>query len=68
MSSKAFKAWRKQMGFTQERSAREMGVTLRTVQLWESGDGRIPEHALRLMTAIAAGADHEPWGDDRGRK
>lgn len=62
----SFKAWRKRVDLTQEGAARAIGVTLRTVQHWEKGTVELPEYALRLMTAIASGADTEPWRDSRG--
>ena len=66
--STVFKAWREQVGFTQEQACRAIGVTLRTVQHWEKGTIAIPEYALRLMTAIASGADTAPWSEKPKRK
>lgn len=60
-----FKAWRHRVSLTQEQAARSIGVTLRTVQHWEAGTVDVPEYALRLMTAIAEGANTEPWKDKR---
>lgn len=76
MAATAFKLWREQLKngphpygpiLTQEDAARHLGVTLRTVQHWEAGSIDPPEIALRLMTAIAAGSPHEPWGPELAR-
>lgn len=61
MASNPVRVWRDQLDLTQERAARELGVTLRTVQHWESGSVQPPLIALLLMTAIADHGPQEAW-------
>lgn len=46
------KKLREQLGLTQEELAVKIGVSIRTVQNWESG-GKIPESTLRLLQLIS---------------
>lgn len=44
-------------GFTQERLARHLGVTTRTVARWESSGALIPESVIRRLRSIALSID-----------
>jgi DNA-binding transcriptional regulator YiaG len=67
MSNTSFARWRKRMDLTQEQAARVLGVTLRTVQHWESGKTSAgadssPPYPVRLaMAALAKSPEMEPW-------
>lgn len=52
MDHEAFKAWRLARDWSQELTSRNLGVTLRTVQYWESGTVPIPETVQRLVAAM----------------
>ncbi len=52
MDSKVFRAWRTERQWSQEKTARNLGVTLRTVQYWEAGEVPIPESVQRLVAAM----------------
>ena len=41
MKPHELKAWRAQIGVSQERLARELGIATRTLQYWEAGQSRI---------------------------
>jgi DNA-binding XRE family transcriptional regulator len=49
MNHEDFTAWRKAMGYSKARAARELGVTPQTIHNWETGKGPIP-----FMAALAA--------------
>jgi len=52
IKAKAFKAMRKEKGYTQVELAREFGINVITVSRWERGAfpiPRLPELALSLM-------------------
>lgn len=69
MDDATFKAWRGDREWSQEKAARNLGVTLRTVQYWEAGEVPIPETVQRLMRAMA---EHEkvfePYVADRKQR
>lgn len=67
MGNTSFARWREKMDLTQEASARRLGVTLRTIQYWESGktsDGResAPPESVRLaMAALVKDPKLQAW-------
>lgn len=53
MDSKEIKRLREEIGLSQEQLAREIGVSLRSVARWESGEGKPSQMALRALTGFA---------------
>lgn len=53
MDVKEIKGLRKELGLSQEQLAREIGVSLRSVARWESGEGKPSQMALRALTGFA---------------
>jgi DNA-binding XRE family transcriptional regulator len=49
MNPRAFKVWRRRLGYTQERAAKALGVTRRVVAGWETNETPIP-HMVTLAT------------------
>ena len=53
MTKRQFRKLRNSIGLSQTKLAREMGVTLRTVSRWETGEFPIPRIAeLALKTVV----------------
>ncbi|PWC81263.1 hypothetical protein TSH64_01070 [Azospirillum sp. TSH64] len=58
MTGADFLAWRKAQGMTQGDAGDRLGVTRRTVQLYEAGEQPIPRTVALACRAIAEG-----WAD-----
>lgn len=52
-----FIAWRKRLGLTQVRLTEILGINVRTIKKWESGERRLPPYIGLLMAAIEHGLD-----------
>lgn len=50
-----FKNWRKALAMTQQAAADELGVTKRTVQLYEAGDLVVTRTVALACAALSAG-------------
>lgn len=67
MHNTEFARWRQKIGLTQEASSRALGVTLRTIQHWESGatsrgTDSVPPLSVRIaMSALLKNPKIEPW-------
>ena len=60
-------AWRKAMGWTQERAADQLGVSRRTYQSLESGSDAVPiVYTLACTHLASAGLDSDMPADVRG--
>ncbi|MGH2376190.1 MAG: helix-turn-helix domain-containing protein [bacterium] len=59
------KALRKRLGWSQERLARQLGVSFSTISRWERGHGEPSPMAEKLLQELqeTAGADHWPSAD-----
>jgi transcriptional regulator with XRE-family HTH domain len=55
MTGEDFKTWRKAMGLTQQQAADAIGVTKRSVQLWEADDQPVSRTVALACAALAAG-------------
>ena len=53
MTGTTFRRLRKQLGWTQTKTAKELGVVSNTVAKWERGEQAIPEPAARLLVLLA---------------
>jgi len=54
MTIRKFRELRQDIGYSQAKLAKEMGVTIRTVSRWEHGDFPIPKVAeLALKTIVS---------------
>lgn len=69
----SFARWRRKMDLTQEQASRLLGVTLRTVQHWESGKtaagaDSAPSYPIRIaMAALARSPGMEPWPEEEAK-
>lgn len=63
MTPADFKNWRKGLSMTQQAAADELGVTKRTVQLYEAGDLAVTRTVALACAALSAGL--RPVGDSR---
>lgn len=61
MTGEDFKAWRKRVGKTQQQAADAIGITKRSVQLYEADDQPVPRTVALACAAIEAGL--EPIGE-----
>ncbi len=52
---------RTRLGWSQERLARELGVSFSTVSRWERGDGEPSPMAVRLLQELSRQAASEAW-------
>ena len=55
MTPEDFKAWRERLDMTQQEAADAIGVTKRSVQMWEAGDRPIGRTVALACAAINAG-------------
>ena len=53
MTRTEFKKLRKQLGWTREQAATELGISYYTVRRWEEGIGKIPGPAARVLEMLA---------------
>lgn len=76
MRSEEIKAVRKELGYTQKEFGEKLGVSLRAVQSWESGDRNISQSAalvlnellLKNKNAIHNESEEEFWENKSGNK
>ena len=52
MTKRQFRELRKSTGLSQTKLAQEMGVTLRTVSRWETGEFPIPRIAVLALKTV----------------
>ena len=52
MTGATFRTLRRQLGWTQARTAKELGVVSNTVARWEQGKRAIPEMAARFLALL----------------
>ncbi len=67
MTSDDFKAWRKEMGFTQPQAAEALGISRQSVENYERGSRREDERPVVIPKSIALACTailHKmnPWG------
>jgi transcriptional regulator with XRE-family HTH domain len=55
MTKEGFFAWRKWMGWSQAQAAQHLGVSKRTVQLYESGGQPVPKTIELACEALTRG-------------
>jgi transcriptional regulator with XRE-family HTH domain len=55
MTKERFLAWRKWMGWSQARAAEHLGISKRTVQLYESGEQQVPKAVELACEALTRG-------------
>jgi len=74
MTPAEFRAWRSAMGYTQQQAAQALGVSLRTVKAWESGEtgapGLLPLACAALLSRCHARQFDPPpahHGSNRGK-
>jgi transcriptional regulator with XRE-family HTH domain len=60
MTKQQFKKLRKSIGYSQTRLAIEMGVTLRTISRWETGEFPIPLIAELALETVVRDAKKKP--------
>lgn len=53
MDAREIRKLREELGLTQERLARGLGVSLRSVARWEAGEGKPSQMALRALAGFA---------------
>ena len=71
-----FRRWRSVVGYTQQKAADELGVSLSQIKNWDAGEDRgrpgtpsIPPLVVRfVMQEIAKGSKLEPWPAEAARK
>lgn len=63
---KGLRHWRLKRGFTQEKLAQRVGVTLRAYQAWESGESE-PRlgHAIKLARILTCTVE-DLWEEPKG--
>jgi transcriptional regulator with XRE-family HTH domain len=60
MTKQEFRRLRKSIGYTQGMLAKEMGLFIRTISRWETGEVKIPKIAeLALMYIVEKSKDRE---------
>jgi DNA-binding transcriptional regulator YiaG len=57
MNGSEIRSLRKQLGFTQEEFAHEIGVTFATVNRWENGKSRPSRLALKMLATLNDGTE-----------
>ena len=60
MDAKEIKRFREELGLSQEQLARKIGVSLRSVARWESGEGKPSQMGLRALTGFAKKSRAKP--------
>ncbi len=55
MTPDEFKAWRKALSLTQQQAGEAIGITKRSVQLYEAGDQPVTRTVALACAALAAG-------------
>lgn len=59
MTPQEFKVWRKDIGWTQQRAADELGRSRHQINCWENGKRPISRMAELSTRAISAGLHHD---------
>lgn len=71
ISSDDFADLRKRLGLTRAQAAKELDVTTRTIQNWETGGARIPWMAYRMLRILRGydlpGFEWEDWAIRQGK-
>lgn len=60
MTAAALIAWRERLHLTQAAAAEILGCGRRSIQIWESGAGRIPKYIALACAAVALGISPPP--------
>lgn len=65
MTAAILKSWRLRLGLSQKAAAEALGVSLRMLQYYESGDMPIPKTVALACAAVAAEPPLEAIDNDR---